>query len=154
MFFGEKGKHTKIRDLVKASKERALPVIHENAPLQEIIDAMIRSGHSRLLYVVDEEEKLLGTISLGMLLKQVFTRSHDPQIHPRRLMDAITFETAEHMMQKHPVFAREDEDLHVIIRRMIRSNVKEMAVLDHEGKVVGDMTILDVLKLLSQNAKR
>jgi len=142
-----KGKK-KIEEVAAKLEDRELPVIHENAGVKEIVEAMIRFGHSRILYVVDDGGRLLGTISLGALVRHVFSRSHEPRIHARRLMTAITSENARHMMQKNPVFAGKEEEIKVVLERMIESNVKEIAIIDDEGKIVGDITMLDVLEFL------
>jgi len=63
-------------------------------------------------------------------------------------MSMITTETAKDIMQKNPIFAREDEDVEVVIKKMIGKNVKEIAVLDEEKRVVADVTMIDLLKFL------
>jgi CBS domain-containing protein len=71
-------KNARVTELVAFLKERErkLPLIHAKANIEEVIDTMIRFQHSRLLYVVDDEKKLTGTISLGLLARHVFSRSH------------------------------------------------------------------------------
>jgi CBS domain-containing protein len=140
--------HAKIGEVIAGLKGRDLPLVSQESSIEEVIDAMVRYQHTRLLYVVDEDGKLLGTISLGPLVRHVFRRSHEPQIHPRFLMSMITTETAKDIMQKNPIFAREDEDVEVVLKRMIGKNVKEIAVLDSEKKVVADVTMIDLLKFL------
>ncbi len=135
-------------EVIAGLKGRDLPLVSQESSIEEVIDAMVRYQHTRLLYVVDGGGKLLGTIALGPLVRHVFRRSHEPQIHPRSLMIMITTETAKDIMQKKPIFAREDEDVEVVLKRMIGKNVKEIAVLDEENRVVADVTMIDLLKFL------
>jgi CBS domain-containing protein len=151
MFFSEKGHREKIKRLTKGLEERKLPLVNEKSNLNGVIDAMIGNRHSRLLYVVDDDGKLVGTISLAKLVRHVFSRSHEPQVHPRRLMHAITSETAKDLMQKHPVFAREEEEFETVVRRMIKSSATEIAVVDSDKKVVSDLTLVDLLKFLAHD---
>lgn len=144
----ENKRHVKIGEVIVAQKGRELPLVRQESSIEEVIDAMARYQHTRLLYVVDEEGKLLGTIALGSLVRHAFGRSHEPQIHPRFVMSMITTETAKDIMQKKPIFAGEDEDVEVVLKRMIGKNVKEIAVLDEEKRVVGDVTMIDLLKFL------
>ncbi len=145
----EKNKlHTKIAELMDGLQDRDIPMIHEDAEIEDIIDLMVKTKHTRLLYVVDKNDKLIGTISLGLLVRHVFSHRHEPQIHSRFLMHAITTKTADHMMQKHPVFAREEDNVEKVIKRMIKSNVKEIAILNSEKKVIGDLTMVDLLNFL------
>ena len=88
----------RVTEVVALLKERKLPLIQEKANIEEVIDTMIRFQHSRLLYVVDDDRKLTGTISLGLLARHVFSTSHEPQIHPRFLINMITAETAKDIM--------------------------------------------------------
>ena len=138
----------RVTEVVASLKERKLPLIQEKANIEEVIDTMIRFQHSRLLYVVDDDKKLTGTISLGLLARHVFSASHEPQIHPRFLIHMITAETAKDIMQKNPVVTTEEEKVEVVLRRMIRTNAKEIPVLDKEKRVVADLTMVDLLKFL------
>ncbi len=139
---------TRVSAVVALIKKRSLPLIPENATIKEVVDAMTSIEHSRLIYVVDEEGRLSGTISLGLLTRHVFSPSHEPQIHPRHLIDMITAETAKDIMQKNTVVATEEEEVGKVLRRMLGANVKEIPVLDREKRVVADITIVDLLRFL------
>ncbi|MBE9571836.1 MAG: CBS domain-containing protein [Proteobacteria bacterium] len=145
--------NTRVTDLVALLKERRLPLIHEKANIEEVVEAMIRFEHSRLLYVVDDEGKLTGTISLGLLVRHVFSPSHEPQIHPRFLISMITAETAKDIMKKNPVVTTEEEEVGIVLKRMIRTNVKEIPVLDSEKRVIADLTIVDLLRFIVVNSR-
>lgn len=149
MLHFEKNKlHTKIAELINAFRDREIPLIHEDAEIKDIIDLMVKTKHTRLLYVVDKKGRLIGTISLGLLVRHVFSHKHEPQIHPRFMMHEITTETADHMMQKHPVSAIEEDSVETVIKRMIKSNVKEIAILNREKQIIGDLTMVDLLSFL------
>lgn len=109
---------------------------------------MVRYQHTRLLYVVDKDRRLLGTIALGPLVRHVFRQRHEPKVHPRHIMSMITTEVAKDIMEKNPISAAEDEDVETMLKRMIGRNVKEIAVLDREKRVIADVTMIDLLKFL------
>lgn len=146
--FGDQKHGLEIGRLLSSIKERKPPVINEYSTIQHVIDAMIQFDHSRVVYVQDEAGKLCGAISLGALAKHVFSRSHEPQIHARVLISMITAETAKDIMQKRPVFALKNEEVGSVLKRMIESNAKEIPILDEERRVIGDITMLDLLKFL------
>lgn len=137
-----------VTELVAPLKKRRLPLVKEEENIEEVIDAMVTFGHSRLLYVVDENRKLTGAISLGLLTRHVFSPSHEPQIHARFLMDMITAETAKDIMQKNPVIASIEDNVVAVLERMIKANVKEIPILDEERRIVADLTIIDLLKVI------
>ena len=143
----------KVAELVAFLKGRRLPLIDQKANIEEIVTAMIHFEHSRLLYGVDHNEKLIGTISWGLLTRHVFSTSHDPQIHPRFIMSMITAETAKDIMQKNPLFITENELVETLLEKMIRSNVKEIPVIDREKRVIAYLTIVDLLRFLIKSSK-
>ena len=145
---GAKGKKGlgRIGDLVEELKDRKIPVVSRGATLSEIVDAFVRSNHSRLLYVTDEEGRLRGVISLGNLVRHVFFLYHDAYIDSRNLVSMAISETARDFMQREPLFAVVSEKVEDVLQRMIDNNVKEIPVLDEEKRIVGDLTIVDLLK--------
>jgi len=149
------GHPVKIAEVLEVLKGRNIPLISEDSTVEDAIETMVRFPHSRLLYVVDTDGRLKGTISLGNLVRHFFYRSHEPQIHPRFLLSMITTETAKDIMERHPIFATEEQDVERVLKRMVEKNVKEIAVLDSEKKLVGDMTMIDLLKFqLDRRAKK
>lgn len=146
--FDEQKRGMTIASLLSTLPSRTWPIVLEHSTIQEVIHAMIRSRHSRVLYVVNEAGQLTGTISLGELARHVFSQNHEVQIHARFLITMITTITAKDMMQKKPVFAKKEEEVEETLKRMIESNVKEMPIVDDEKKVIGDVTMIDFLKFL------
>ena len=110
---------------------------------------MVQFERNRLLYVVDNENKLKGAISLGLLMRYVFCESHEPQVHSRFLISLIAEKTAGEIMQKNPLTTTREEKLDDLLKKMIKSNVKEIPVLDSQGKVIADLTIIDLLRFVS-----
>lgn len=138
--------HLNIRDIIPNMEQRELPLIHEDAELNEVIDIMMQANNDRTHYIVDRENRLLGTISLNELIRHIFSHSHEPKIHPRRLMDMVTSETAKHIMLKTPVSATKEDDVETILNKMIKHNIKQIAIVDRDNKVTHDITMLDLLR--------
>ena len=143
----------KVAELVAFLNERRLPLIGQKANIAEIVTAMIHFEHSRILYVVDHNEKLTGTISWGLLTRHVFSTSHDPQIHPRFIMSMITAETAKDIMQKNPLFTTENELVETLLKKLIQRRVQEIPVIDREKRVIANLTIVDLLRFLIKSSK-
>jgi CBS domain-containing protein len=135
-----------IADLAETLKDRKIPVVSRRATVSEIVDAFVGSNHSRLLYVTDDEGRLRGVISLGNLVRHVFFLYHDAHIDSRNVVSMAISETAADFMQREPVFAMVSEKVEDVLQRMIDNNVKEIPILDDEKRVVGDLTIVDLLE--------
>jgi CBS domain-containing protein len=142
-----------VAELVAFLKGRRLPLIGQKANIEEIVTTMIHFEHSRLLYVVDNNEKLTGTISWGLLVRHVFSSSHDSQILPRFIMSMITAETAKDIMQKNPVFTTENELVETLLKKIIQRKVKEIPVIDREKRVIANLTVVDLLRFLIKSRK-
>ena len=138
-------KSLKIKDLIRDMERRKVPIINEQADIDEIIQAFTRSTHSRLLYVVDQKGKLKGFLSLGNLVRHVFFHYHEPHIHTRSFTHMAVSEKAEHFMQRSPQFAVASDDLQEVLQRMIKNNIKEIPIVDEDEKVFADLTIVDFL---------
>ena len=143
-----------IAKVVKKLGSREMPAISEQATVEDAIDRMVRFPHSRLLYVVDGRRRLIGTISLENLVRHFFSHSHEPQVHPRSLLGMITTETVKDIMQSHPIFATEQEEVEGVLKKMIEKNLTEIAVVDDEERLIADVTMLDLLSLLITEQKQ
>jgi len=135
----------KVVDFLKKSKPRHVPKVQEHAGVNELIEAFVQSDYSRILYVVDDQEKLKGIISLGNLVRHFFFHYHDTHIDSRHLISMAVSETAKDLMHENALFARVDDEVENVLKRMIKNNVKEIAILDNQKRVIADLTIIDLL---------
>ena len=137
-----------IATLLESLPARKLPLVAATASIEEVVEAMLRFPHSRLLYVIDQEERLVGTISLGRLIRNVYYHNNTPQIHSRAIINILTAKSARDIMQSSPVTTTITEEIASIMHRMIELNIKEIAVVNNENRVIGDLTIIDLLKFM------
>jgi CBS domain-containing protein len=135
-----------VADFLKEAKPRNVPKVKEQAGVSELIDAFVQSDHSRILYVVDDQERLKGIISLGNLVRHFFFHYHNTHIDSRHLISMAVSETAKDFMHENVLVAWVTDDLEDVLKRMIKNNIKEIAILDSEKRVIADITIIDLLK--------
>jgi CBS domain-containing protein len=136
----------KVGDFLKEAKPRHVPKVKEQAGVSELIEAFVQSDHSRIVYVVDDQERLKGIISLGNLVRHFFFHYHDTHIDSRHLISMAVSETAKDFIHENALVARVTDDVEDVLKRMIKNNVKEIAILDSENRVIADLTIIDLLK--------
>lgn len=139
-----------VRDLLEHFGERALPLVSLEAEREELVAAMDRFRRNSLLFVVDEKNRLQGALAVKQLVRHLLAPSHEPQIHGRRLFNQLTSSSAEQWMIAHPLCATPEEDLRELLERMIQANVKEVPVLDPKGRVIGDLTLVDLAVYLER----
>ena len=138
----------KIREITLNIKGRDIPTVLEDTFIEEVIEKMHCCSHSRLVYVINESDELTGTISLGTIIRQVLCHKYEPKVHPRTILAMVTHETAKDIMHKKPTVATEEEEVELVLKRMIDANVKEIAIISDDKKIIADVTILDLLKML------
>jgi CBS domain-containing protein len=136
----------KISDFLEKLQQRNIPKVNEDASLSEILDAFVDSDYSRIVYVVDNQERLKGIISLGNLIRHVFFLYHDTDISSRHLISMAVSETAKDLMLEKTLFALTSDDVESVLKRMIKHNVKEIAILDDEKRIIADLTMIDLLE--------
>jgi CBS domain-containing protein len=136
----------KIRELLQLIKERGIPIVNEDDHIDDVVEKVFKHPHTRIIYVVDDQGILKGTISLGMLLRHIFAHTYEPKAHASSIIGMITSEKAKHLMTEGLVTADVEDDVREVMRRMAKAQVKEIAVVDKENKVIADVTVIDLLK--------
>lgn len=127
-------------------KDRGLPCVTEHSDISEVIRVAVRFPHTRLVYVIDEQKKLLGAITIGSLIRHLYPYHFEDKIHPRDILRNIIVEKASHLMSSGNVNASPDETVDVVLKRMARTGAKEVAVVDSKGRILADITAVDLLK--------
>lgn len=134
-----------VSEVVARHKDRHLPLVRIGTPIGDLAKAIQWFRHSRQLYVVDEDGHLAGNITLGSLVRNVFASSHGSNINPRHVMGLITGENAEDIMTEGTLTARMDERIEDVLERMVAGNVEEVPVVDGAGRIIADLTMIDLL---------
>jgi len=104
----------------------------------------------RSIYVMDKQGRLQGTISQGVLIREVIAARHKPQFGVRSILTRITSEDVADIMDKHVIYAKRDDDLDKILKRMIFHNIKEIPVVDEDQRIVANVGILDLWRLVER----
>ena len=136
----------RIREILQLINKRSIPIVRENDHIEYVVEKIFEHPHTRLIYVVDDQGTLKGTISLGMLFRHIFPHTYEPKVHAHSVIAMITSETAEHLMKKSVITADVEDDVQAVMKRMVKAQVKEIAIVDKEKKVIADVTVIDLLK--------
>ena len=81
-----------------------------------------------------------------MLIRHLFAHGFEPAVHSHFLIPMITSETAEDIMSRQLIYALKEDKVETVVQRMIKAGVKEIAVLNEARQLIGDLTMLDLLK--------
>jgi CBS domain-containing protein len=142
-----------VRDFLYALPHRVdLATVARDTPLREVVRTMVADHRRRIVYVVEANGTLQGAIFLSSLKDTIFryyleSQVGDTLVVTERLLEIFAAETAEDLMESGLVTCREDERLQEVISRMIEGNLKDLPVLDGDGRLIGDLDILCLLEL-------
>lgn len=129
-----------------------MPVVTRHSTLEEVVRAMVHAHRCGVAYVVDKDCKPVGYISLDILKDAVFRwyldgRVSDALVVTEHIVELFASDKAEDLLEADLVVCGEDESLHSVLSRMIENDVKDVAVIDARGVLVGNLDILDLLEL-------
>ena len=153
MYFKEEGFKIRIADIIDELKQTQAPTIEENATIDKVLDTIVNQETAGVLYVIDEDKRLKGTITLDEVVRHIFSLSHEHRIHSRRIMDMVTSEDVGHIMKKRPPYVLKSDDIGEIIRKMVKSNMKHLPLLDEEKRVICDISMIDIIKRMIETDK-
>ena len=147
-WFRPSASQRRVRELMTAE----VATVTQQTPLVEVTSQLIE--HSiKMLVVVDEEQHVLGVVTLGHLLthgdtlrrldlQRAVTTTHLSQHVDQAL---TTEQTAADVMIRHPFIVKDDITMEAAARWMISQHVTRMPVVDANEKLVG---MLDQAALL------
>lgn len=136
----------KINEVMQHIGQRDFPCVSENSDISEVINAAVRFPHARLVYVIDDQKRLLGVITIGSLMRHLYPHHYKEKIHPRDILRNIAVNNASHLMGSGNVNALPEETVDVVLKRMACTDAKEIAVVDSDGRILADITAIDLLK--------
>jgi len=138
----------KIGDVLHKIGNLPYLTIHIDCTLEEASRKISDVGHLRTIYVLGHEGRLQGVLSLGELIRNMITAGHKPHFYARSLLARITAKKAADIMDKYVVYARKEDDPNSVLERMIDNHIKEIPVVDEDKKIIANIGIIDLWKLI------
>ncbi|MBN1841685.1 MAG: CBS domain-containing protein [Deltaproteobacteria bacterium] len=140
----------KIGEVLDKIENMPYLAISGDCALNEATEKITGVRQLRSIYVIDKHGRLQGTLSLGVLIREVIAARHKPQFSVRSLLTRITSEDVADIMDKHVIYAQRDDDLEKILERMIYHNIKEIPVVDEDQQIIANIGILDLCRLVER----
>lgn len=136
-----------IVDLLKYDKNTAggimgteMVIVNENWSMPECLKEMRMQAEQMddiyYVYVVDDDERLLGTFPLKMMISS-------PSISK-----------VKHVMQHDPVSVRVDTPLDEVVQAIEKYDLVAIPVVDSIGRLVGQITVDDVMDQVREHSER
>ena len=121
-------------------------LVPPDAELITVVKAFVNQPALHHVCVVDAEERLLGLVNRKGLFKSVFSHHVAANSRVSKLLQLHTAETSGDIMITHIIATREEEKIDTVIPRMIEKNIREVPVLDDDGRVIGFLSLLMLMQ--------
>jgi len=126
-------------------------IVDEEEPFKEIITLFTRKSHYRDIFVVNKRKKLIGIISRSDLLNWarfklgIGTEGHTPSID--EIQRFVFSTTAKDVMNKetHNIHVSPEDSIITAMDIMVSSDLIDIPVIDKEGKILGDITLTEIM---------
>jgi CBS domain-containing protein len=135
--------------LEEAAKKVRPATVRVDAPLRDAVEAIVKDSETRKVYVLDNEQKLVGTITLEVLLRHVGYRlgvRSTGMTSFLRMLAEITDENVKEVMAK-PIKVSKDELLVNVTKLMVENHLNDLPIVDERGVLVDELNGLDILKM-------
>lgn len=132
---------TKMKDIMHFVT--TTPCIQQDASLDHLLSPLKDHGY---VWVVSKgfPKRILGVITesdmIALLSPPVTSLQTFDTPDPRSLQFGVPL-TTEEIMSKKPVLASPEETVRDVIVKMKQFHVKQLPVVDHEGVLLGDITL-------------
>lgn len=120
--------------------------VSPEAEIDSIVRAFVSAPALHHVCVVDEEGHLLGLVNRKRLFKSIFSHHIAADSRVSSLLQLHTAETSCDIMITDIITTRESEQIDTVIRRMIEKNIRELPVLDDDGRVIGFLSLLMIMQ--------
>jgi CBS domain-containing protein len=138
-----------VATILRSSDRRIKPAtVRKDSTLRDAVDAVIDS-ETRKVYVLDSDDKVVGTITLETLLRhtgyRLGVRKSGMTSFLQMLGEIVEEKVTESMTS--PVRVREDELLANATKLMVESHLNDLPVVDDQNRLVGELNGLDILRM-------
>lgn len=140
----------RVSDVLEISGKTVKPAtVRADASLRDAVEAIIEDSETRKVYILDGEDKLVGTITLEVLLRHAgyrFGVRRTGMTSFLRMLAEITDEKVTEVMAK-SVKVSEDEMLVNVTRLMVENHLNDLPVVDKHNRLVAELNGIDILRL-------
>lgn len=139
----------KVRDHYKRVTPGA-DLVGVDTSIDDIIEIISENPAARSVYVIDDEEKLVGIISV----KEILNIMGAKYLKKRSvaLAHSILAKTAADIMRD-PESVGPDDDLEEALKKSVIHSIEDLPVID-EGKVIGNLDCFELIKGIKERHKR
>jgi CBS domain-containing protein len=138
---------------------RDVVAVRPNTPLAELVMTLVQRPF-RAVPVIDDERRVVGIVTNGDLVRrgglpvrlELLQTFETEQIRDQLARLAVPHRTVEEIMTSPAVTVRPELDVRHAAELMIRRKLKRLPVVDGEGRLIGIVSRVDLLKTVTTAA--
>ena len=138
----ERIKVKNIKDLIT----QQVSVVHENDDLLKVAEKIIEDPKTRSVYVLDDKERFVGVIPVIELVQYLYCKYIPEEYLSYHFPLKLSGEPKARDIMLPPVYVRDDDNLEVAFKKMLKNNLEELPVVDENMHVTGDLNILELIR--------
>jgi CBS domain-containing protein len=127
--------------------------IDKNTKTDDVAKTLIVNPGLKTVYVVDNELKLLGGITLKKLIRQEFSDLLPSNFEYFGALDFIGKNTAFDMMEP-LVYVKDDDTLKTAFIKMYENDLDELPVVNSSLQLIGNIDLLELLTILIEKKEQ
>jgi CBS domain-containing protein len=127
--------------------------VNKDASADEIAKTLIANPRLKSVYVVDDELKLIGKITLRMLIKHEFMEFVPRDFSYFYNLDFVGKKAAEDLMVS-PIYVKDDDTLKTAFVKMYENDLDELPVVDENLRLIGNIDMLELLTMLIEKKEQ
>lgn len=127
--------------------------VKKDTPTDEIAKTFIANPNLQSVYVVDEEMKLVGKITLKTLVKNEFKNLVPKEFNYFNALEFVGKKTAEELMIS-PTCVTDEDTLKIAFVKMYENDLEELPVVDKNQRLIGDISLLELLTMLVEKKEQ
>ena len=144
----EKLSKIKVKDIMHLIVKKST-TISKDSSLDQLLSKILEDTTSRHVYVVNEGNKLIGSVRLNNTIKYLFPaislQENTDVFEIGSYMEYSNAQKVEDIMNTVCSYAFDDSMISDVIRIMIREKTNELPVVDKEFRVIGEINVLEII---------
>ncbi len=134
----------RVKDIRNLITQEA-SIVKEDDPLLKVAEEIVRDPKTRAVYVVNNENKLVGIIPVIELVQYLYYEYIPQEYVLYRFPVLLSTEATAKDIMLPPIYVHDHEDISQALIKMFKNNLKELPVVDDDMQVIGDLNILELI---------
>jgi len=134
----------KVRDIRNLITQEA-SIVHRDDDLLKVAKKIVEDPKTRAVYVVDDNEKLVGIIPVIELVQYLYSEYIPQEYILYRFPILLSGKPRAGDIMLPPVYVHDDEKITDAFIKMFKNNLKELPVVDENMHIIGDLNILEMI---------